>query len=282
MKWIMKPGYWMLFLSCWACDRIEEGNFQYTIAVEGWIEEGDVPYVMLTQTVPFFSVVDSMAIEDVVIRWAKVSVSDGEKTEILRGHIDKNYFPPFVYRGVYMIGEAGKTYTLKIEYSGKVWEAGTTIPQAVPLEEITTEVLPNDTLQVLKATFYDPPEEKNYYRFYTKVRNKNTRYIGSLMGNFDDNLFDGKKMKASVFQGLDITQKTKLEPYFHVNDTVLVKFTTMPEFGFRYWTAYENEIINSRNPFFPVSKDLPSNIPDGKGIWCGYGRKIYTILPVKK
>lgn len=284
----MKSVFWigwvcaLLFLQ--ACDETEDEGFHYTLAVEGWIEEGDVPYVILTQTMPFYSVVDSIAVEEMVIRWAKVSVSDGEKTEILRGHIDKDYFPPFVYRGVYMLGEAGKTYTLKVEYSGRVWEAGTTIPAAVELQEIQATVLPeNDTLQSIEATFLDPAGEKNYYRFYTKVEGKDKRYTGSMMGNLDDNLFDGEKMKSSVFQGLSLIQKKSFNPYFHAGDTVWVKFTTTPEFGFRYWTAYENEVINSQNPFLPATKNLPSNIlPDGKGIWCGYGRKIYRVLPDKK
>lgn len=277
MKRIAGIYCFVVMMICFGCNEAEDDRFQYTIAVEGWIDEGDVPYVILTQTVPFFSVLDSMAIEDMVIRWAKVSVSDGEQTEILTGHIDKNYFPPFIYRGSTLFGETGKSYTLKIEYSGRIWEAVTTIPSAVSLTEIATSILPeNDTLQTIKATFTDPPDEKNYYRFYTKVRNQNKRYIGALMGNFDDNLFDGKEMKASVFQGLDLTRKKSFNPYFHVNDTVMVKFTTTTEFGFRYWTAYENEIINSQNPFLPVTKNLPSNIPEGKGIWCGYGKRVYT------
>ena len=283
MKLITKISSLCLLLALLSCDKIEDKEFSYTIAVDGWIEEGDVPYIILTQTIPFFSVLDSMAIDDMIIRWAKVSVSNGEFTEILTGRIDTNYFPPFIYRGTYMLGEAGKTYTLKIEYSGKVWEATTTIPQSVDLESIVAKVLPdNDTLKSIEATFIDPVEEKNFYRFSTKVWNEDKRYIGSLMGNLDDNLFNGKQMTTVVYQGLDMSQKQKLNPYFHVNDTVQVKFTTTTEFGFNYWTTYENELINSQNPFLPANKNLPSNITNGKGIWCGYGKKTYFIFPEKK
>ncbi len=278
----MKQGWfiWLFLLFIWACEMKEEHAFQHTIAVEGWIEEGDVPYVILTQTVPFFSVLDSVAMEDMVIRWAKVSVSDGEHSEILAGRIDKNYFPPFIYRGIQLVGEAGKTYTLKVEYSGRTWEATTTIPPSVKLDTLIAKRLPDsDTLKNIEATFHDPVGEKNYYRLHTRIWNKDSRYIGSLMGNLDDNLFDGQEMKTSVFQGLNLIQKQNFNPYFHISDTVLIKFTTTTEFGFRYWTAYENEIINSQNPFLPAVKNLPSNIPGGKGIWCGYGKQEYIILP---
>ena len=269
-----------LVLLCHACVKVDDSEFDYTIAVEGWIDEGDVPYVILTKTIPIFSTLDSLAISEMVIRWAKVSVSDGETTEILTGRIDKDYFPPFVYRGTYMMGEAGKTYKLKVEYSGRVWEAETTIPKSVPLVEITSQnVSESDTLKTVEALFVDPVGEKNYYRFYTKTKREGACYIGSLMGNLDDNVFDGKEVKTTVFKGLSISQNNSFNPYFHINDTVYVKFTTTSEFGFRYWTAYENELINSQNPFLPANKNLPSNISDGKGIWCGYGKRGYVVLP---
>lgn len=253
-------------------------NYRYRLVVEGWIEEGSSPYVILSQNKPLVSTIDSTSIEDMIIRWAKVSVSDGETTEILRGHIDKNYFPPFVYRGYEMIGVAGKTYTLTVEYSGKVWTAQTTIPRSVALSAVKTEMVEGrDTLYAVKASFQDPPGEKNYYKFFARIWHKNGRFLPSLMGNLDDNKFDGQEMNVTVNQGIEMKEIKKFSAYFHVKDTVSIKFCTMSEFDFDFWTAYENEQINSQNPLFPANQNLPSNIPGGRGCWCGFGKNVYVI-----
>lgn len=267
----------LLFNGCVETSNLDD--FEYKLVVEGWIKEGEVPYIILTQTKPLLSNIDSTSIEDMVVRWAKVSVSDGEKTEVLTGRIDKNYFPPFIYRGNQLLGEAGKTYTLKVEYSGREWTAQTTIPASVPLTGLIPELSANDTLYSIEATFTDPADEKNYYKLFTKVLHKNTRFLSSLMGNFDDNLFNGQSMNITVNQGIDQRRLKNFESHFNIHDTVLIQFCTLPEFGFRYWTAYENELINGQNPFFPANQNLPTNIGNGGvGIWCGYGRKTYSVF----
>lgn len=272
----------LLFNGCVETSNLD--NFEYKLVVEGWIKEGEAPHVILTQNKPLLSNIDSTSIEDMVVRWAKVSVSDGEETEVLSGRIDKNYFPPFIYRGSRLSGEAGKTYTLKVEYSGREWTAETTIPASLPLTALVPEIAANDTLYSIEATFSDPANEKNYYKFFTKVVHKNTRFLSSLLGNFDDNLFNGQSMTVTVNQGIDQRQFKNFESHFHIRDTVLVQFCTLPEFGFRYWTAYENELVNGQNPFFPANQNLPTNINNGGiGIWCGYGQKTYSVsYPAQK
>lgn len=268
------------FLLNGCVDESDINDFEYKLAVEGWIEEGSIPYVILTQSNPLISTIDTASVENMVIRWAKVSVSDGEQTEVLSGRVDKNYFPPFIYRGGKMIGKSGKTYTLKVEYSGRTWTAETYIPAAVSLQSIESKATTEkDSLFSIEATFNDPATEKNYYKFYTLIKNKNTRYIPSLMGNLDDNLFNGQTKETIVNQGIDQKSVKEFTSHFNVKDTVSVKFCTMSKFGFDYWTAYENELINGQNPLFPANQNLPTNISDGGlGIWCGYAAREYPVI----
>lgn len=272
--WLVTVFLFFLLQGC--LKEIGEEGYQYCLVVEGWIEEGSVPYVILSQNNPLISNVDSTSIEAMIIRWAKVTVSDGETTEVLRGRIDGDYFPPFIYRGIEMRGVVGKTYTLSVEYSGQVWTATTTIPKSVPLRALETEGV-QDTLFALKARFDDPAGEKNYYKFFTRVHNRQGRYLPSLMGNFDDNMFDGTSMEVTVNQGIEMKELKKFSAYFHAEDTVYVKFCTMSKFDFDFWTAYENEQINSQNPLFPANQNLPSNIIGGRGCWCGFGKQTYVI-----
>ena len=130
---------WCLFLlaivviSCNNDDFKVGINLESKIVVEGWIEEGYAPQLILSSSIPITEVIDSTNVLDHVIRSAKVTVSDGQKVEVLKVKNDKDRLPPFVYYGSEIIGEAGKTYTLKIEYLNRIVSATTTIPKTVAL-----------------------------------------------------------------------------------------------------------------------------------------------------
>ena len=56
-----------------------------------------------------------------------------------------------------------------------------------------------------------------------------------------------------------------------------IKFAQMSEEGFLFWSDYENEVTNKKNPIFPNSSNLRSNVKGGLGVWCGYGVSNYTV-----
>ena len=100
------------------CSFPDMYDYEPQIVVEGWIEDGGYPVVIVTSTVPVtgdYRYWDEM--QDHIIRWAKVTVSDGEKDVVLTGKMDNDYFPPYVYTTSRLKGESGKTYTLTVEYS---------------------------------------------------------------------------------------------------------------------------------------------------------------------
>ena len=105
------------------------------IVIDGWIEVGKGATVVLTQSVMVHPEDNESEIrlQDIPIRWAKVTVSDGEREEILVGRMDEDIFPPYKYTGTAIKGEAGKKYSVKVEYSGRTVTAETTIPHAVHL-----------------------------------------------------------------------------------------------------------------------------------------------------
>ena len=63
-----------------------------------------------------------------------------------------------------MKGEAGKTYRLKVEYSGRVETAETTIPASVPIEYV--RVVEVDDGYGIVAGIRDDRATKDYYRFF--------------------------------------------------------------------------------------------------------------------
>ena len=69
---------------------------QDVIIVEGWIDEGGFPVVIVTRSLPVRLRDDAVQLEDLsdyVVKLARVTVSDGVNSVILTGHRDSRYAP---------------------------------------------------------------------------------------------------------------------------------------------------------------------------------------------
>ena len=269
-----------LFLwSLYSCDEKDIGYVEYVpkIAVEGWIENGTPATVMLSWTVSFDQKMDTIFFLEHVIRSAKVSVSDGEQTEILALGLNNNYLPPYVYYGTSIKGESGKSYSLKIEYRGEIISAETYIPEPVALEKIWFEkTSPSDTTGYIHIGF--PNTSGLYYQIATRVDKKETVFTPCLYGNINSSLFDKNEMVAiQVNKGPVLYPKMNFNAYFVAGNTVFLKFRTQPKHGYDFWMSWQNEVLNTQNPIFPANTNLKSNISGGIGIWCGYGAYNYKI-----
>lgn len=281
---------WCLFLlaigtiSCNNDDFSAKINLESKIVVEGWIEEGDVPQLILSSSIPITEVIDSTNVLDHVIRSAKVTVSDGQKVEVLKVKNDKDRLPPFVYYGSEIIGVAGKTYTLKIEYLNRIVSASTTIPKTVNLT--SAEYVKNnvaDSTGYVFVKFNDALNEKNYYQIATRLAGQEPIFVPAFYGNLDDKNFDSPKISMQVNRGVLLFPKTKYKPYFTDGDLIYVKLRTMNKDALDFWNSWQNEIVNSRNPIYPSNTSLKSNINGGIGIWAGYGQSTIMVrTPPKK
>ena len=81
----MKIQYYIISMFCLlliGCNPkwdFDSELFEPQIVVEGWIENGQFPLVCLTQTKSLNNSIGENDLNDLAIRWAKVSVSDGTK-----------------------------------------------------------------------------------------------------------------------------------------------------------------------------------------------------------
>jgi hypothetical protein len=271
----------LLMITVCSCnnDTFSDGiKLESKLAVEGWIEEGDGAQVILSRTIPINDVVDSTNVLDHVIRSAKITVSDGETIEVLRVRNDDNRVPPFVYFGSEIIGKAGKTYTLKVEYLNRVLEATTSIPKTVPIISATYEKKNvNDITGYAFIKFDDPVNEKNYYQIATKIDKKEPIFVPAFYGNLDDDKFESHSVSMQINRGILLFPKTKFTPYFTDGDLIFVKLRTMNKDAFDFWNSWQNEIVNSKNPIYPSNTSLKSNIKGGVGIWAGYGQSTVQV-----
>lgn len=272
-------SFFVVLTSCNNDDISKQISVESKIVVEGSIEEGDVAKVVLSRSVPIGVAVDSSTILNYVIRSAKITVSDGEKEEVLRIKRDNDRIPPFVYFGSEIIGESGNTYTLKIEYLNKRISGTTTIPQSVPI--LSADYIkdkPADKNGYVFIKFKDPVNEKNFYQVETLLDKHDSIYIPALYGNLNDDNFIAPVVSFQIFRGKSFSfeDHSDYKPNFEDGDLIYVKLRTMNKEGFEFWNSWQNEIINGQSPIFPNTTSLKSNIDGGIGVWSGYGQQ--TIL----
>lgn len=270
----------MLLLCLTGCAEVGLPQPVPQIVVEGWIEDGYNPIVMLTTTVPIGeSVTDLKELEKFVINWGKVTISDGEKSVVLSGRRNNDYFPPYIYTTSSMTGQPGKTYTITVEYSGRTVTAQTTIPEDVPLEYIrvaASEENP-DNFQLVGG-LKDNRNSKDYYKFFVKVSGKDSTYVSSFLGLTDDAVLQDKTEIAELpINNGSRRSDQRMTTYFSAEDRVIVKFCTLDQTSWQYWNDFEEIQSLSRNPFFPVSTSIRSNVKGGLGYWAGYGSRYYVV-----
>lgn len=254
------------------------------IVVDGWIENGKQAKVFLTTNSPYFTSIDSASIRDLVLSRAKVTISDGERSEVLILRSDYNYFPPFYYAGNTIFGEAGKVYTLTADYGGKSVVAETTIPPKVNIDNTYFELSEDeDSIGSVVLNWTDPQDEKNYYRIFSKRVGKDDRFISTFIIAINDQYFNGEEISFKFALAPESILSTEKTEFFRLGDTILVKLCTMDKASYDFWSSYQDEVLNATNPFASSMIDLSSNIDgDGLGIWGGYGVDVDTVFALKR
>ena len=264
-----------LLLSC-SGDYLPEQNDE--LVVEGWIEDNGFPVVILTKNINISNKYKSLdSLSSCIVRWAKVTVSDGEKSVVLTGRYTKGYTPPYIYTTSHYRGEAGKTYQLTVEYGDFHATATTTIPNTQKIDELSVErCAQSDTLYQISLRYNDDEAEQNYYQIFTRVGGRDVRqYLAAYLGTIDNRVVK-PKTKIPVYRGRDINT-LDYTPYYTINDTVAVKFAHIDRTSYNFWYDYTRNLTTAGNMFFATAASLRSNIIGGTGYWCGMGSDIKYV-----
>lgn len=268
----------LLLAALTGCEKDVLPPHKSILVVEGWIEDEGFPVVILTESLPVSQDYTSLDnISDYLVKWAKVTVSDGEQTEILIGKYEKGYFPPYVYTTSRIKGKAGRSYTLTVEYGDFYATAATTIPEPPTIDNISIKKCADaDTLYQIDLTFQSKPS--NYYQIFTRVGGDNRQFIASYLGCYDGKVLSPQST-LPVYQGYKRTGKSSYyTPYFHYNDTLSIKLANLDEAGFRFWDSYTKNLSLQGNLFLASYVNFPTNINGGIGYWCGMGTDIKNFI----
>lgn len=268
----------MLFLFT-TCQENQQAFYE-DIVVEGWIESGSAPIVMLTKTFTVTTKEETDENESIVLPWGKVTVSDGAESVILTGDYDDRYFPPYIYSTSKMRGVPGRTYYLTVEYGNRIAKAQTTIPMPDSLEAlIVSPCIEVDSMYQITAYYDDDQSTKDYYLFLTRIFNKEKRYYPSFSGIIDDKrLTHHNKQVVQPGMHYVTSENHKYETYYHENDSIQIKFAKIDEITYNIHKAYNEMITLSYNPAFASELSMPTNIQGGLGFWCGYAVTKYNVV----
>lgn len=277
----MKTRYIIYILSLMlgiGCSEVELPETSPQLVVEGWIETGRGPVVMVTTTVPVDHKIGSEEdLKKYVVTWGKVTISDGEQEVVLTGMKDDDYFPPYIYTTSSIRGEAGKTYSLKVEYGGHTATAVTTIPDAVPLEDIKVrKSRNNEDGFYMTGVLKDNPDTKDYYKVFIRTNKKDSTYVPSFLGLINDDVLSGGSDEIPINNTFRKLEDGGTSTLFSAEDFVFIRFSTLDKASYDYWNDFDDNTM-SRNPLFPVTSVIRTNISGGLGHWSGYGASYYKV-----
>ena len=265
----MKKYLLILLLAIAAsCAKTEQvGDSQ--LVVEGWIENGDHPVVLVSESIGIATgkPVSSKEILGHIAKWAKVTVSDGTTTETLTGVADSKYFPPYVFTTSKITGEVGKEYTLTVEYKDYKAQAVTRIPKPVPIDTVYVQSV-SDTTASLRLGFTDPPQKGQYYKVFTKTEGIDSHYHPSAMTNMSDESMNGY-MEVFLYSTQRLMDSIDM-PNIHLGDVMWIKLCTMEQNIFDYWNNFEMMLASNAFSTF-YENDLTNNMDGAVGYWAGYG-----------
>ena len=84
------PYLLLLLLTLTACSAHYADEEESQLVVEGWIDEGDFPIVILTRSIPVKNEYQDISdLSQFVEHWARVTISDGEQEVTLVGQASR-------------------------------------------------------------------------------------------------------------------------------------------------------------------------------------------------
>ncbi len=262
------------------------------LVVEGGIENGAPPVVVLTKSIGFFSKFDLNALSDAFVHDAVVTVSDGMQTAVLREYaLDTGSTGAKFYLysldtagvGTLLLGVPEKTYRLSVQTGGTTYTAVTKIPAFRPLDSFwfAPPVVTPDKVPAARQLFIrytDPDTPGNANRFYTR-RNSEPFYPG-VSSVFNDEIINNSTISVSIPAGYNRGKSPSFDSlgYVFVGDTVTLRWSAIDRAAFDFWSTLEFSTGSVGSPFAtPIQ--VATNISGGAlGIWAGYGSQYRTIV----
>lgn len=262
----------------------EEPPKPMSMVLEGWIDADGHPTVMIHKSYILANAPDSIQsleqiMEELLIPFGRVAISDGEQEVVLTGRLDTSYLPPYTYSSVYMMGEEGKTYTVTATYREFKATATTTIPPKAKLDSLSIRASELGMVNVYAYMSHIDSINESYYALFARQYGQK-QYKLCPFGVFTSRDATHGILKMSVYNPILKSEGIQgIANYFQPTDSAdyQLKVARIDYPSFQFWKAFNEMSITQGLFFVPVYKNLPSNVEGGIGIFSGLGSSIYRF-----
>jgi hypothetical protein len=260
------------------------------LVVDGSIENGNYPVIILSKSLAYFSQLSQQALEESFVHNARVLISNGSITAQLQEYTAQDSvtgLPVFYYSlkdsysGPKFRGEFNTQYHLEIFVNNQTYTATTTIPALNKFIDSLWWVPapPNvdSNLVNIKAKVTDPPGFGNYTRYYTKVNNQ--PFYPGLNSVFDDQITDGTTYTVTVDQGVNRNFSIDVNTYsfFNKGDDVIIKLANIDKTTYEFWRTMEYNYQSVGNPFSTPTEVLGNISNNALGYFGGYAAQYVPL-----
>ena len=306
----------VLFSGCEKEITVELPVTEQKLVVEGTIEPGRAPIVVLTHTESFFDPTDLYSLLGIFVTGATITVDNGDgpvqlqevsgtaiPDDILADAAQLIGLEPYLIQfsgiSIYtltdgsLLGEIGRNYALHVQSGDKTLTSSTHLYEVEPLDSVWFKLAQqdpdDDSLGFIWQTTSDPLGVENHYRWMARRINhdpdgtvKDAFFLSPYFASFEDKFIDGLTFDWSINRGeepySDDDDDTNEESgYFKRGDTVVVKFASIGRAEFEFYNSLDNN-TTSQGDIFSNPANVKSNIEGGLGVWAGWTPWMDTLV----
>ena len=302
----------IILFACQKDIKMDIPGYENKLVVDGRIETGLPPLILLTTNRDVFAENSLDSLFGSYISDAVITISDGINYDTLQticssdipaGYeqlgafvfgipsylIKKFKFCAYSTLNPLFFGRENTTYTITINHKGKKYQASTTIPEALSLDSLywkPEKSTPNHGF--IYAKLSDPNSIGNSY-FWEVLRlkmgrnnqNIDTRFYRTRTPVFNDNFFNGKTFKfwyENPRTRYSDSIPENLRGLYPRNDSVVVKFSSIDQKSYNYYSNKFAQINSGGNPIAsPIN--IPSNVSNGAlGVFGGFATTYQVVI----
>lgn len=274
------------------------------LIVEGRIEPGGPPVVLLSRSQDYFDPVDASLLGSLYSGGGEVVLTiDGDPfplDELCADALGPDELTLAAgllgipvetlilsnlcaYTSLSITGEVGRTYGLMAVLDGDTAYAVSKLNPPVPLDSLWFEAPGNvDTLGFIYASFTDPDSLGNAYRWSALRVGKDGGLLYPPRSTVDDALFNGLSFSFSQFRPVtsdDFAEDANPDEigFYKVGDTVIVRWDHIDRGAYDAITTMEEQLQSQGSPFANPA-DVVTNIQGGQGQWVAYSPFVDTVI----
>ena len=302
----------VILISCQKEVHIDIPQYESQLVVEGRIETGLPPIILLSNSKDIFSDNSLDSIFGSYISDALITITDGTYLDTLetictddipKGYEDigaalfgtpatlvsKFHLCAYSTLNTQFFGQEGKEYTITIQYKGKKYNSTTSIPKSIALDTVywkPEKSTPDYGLAYAKLN--DPSRLGNAYSWEVlRIKqgsdgsNLDKRFYKPRNPVFNDEFINGIQFDFWYENPRSYYDESLPDAYrglYQRGDTVLIKFSSINNTVFNFLQKKYTQINAGGSPFStPIN--IPSNITGGAfGLFGGYATTYQTLI----